>query len=71
LRDGDLMLGNAKSLENQQTDEQRGGLTIITNFEGANFYGVADSDEMIKQMSEAISENIADGLIQPFPTEQI
>jgi len=71
LRDGDLMLGNAKSLENQQTDEQKGGLTIINNFEGANFYGVADSDEMIKQMSEAISENIADGLIQPFPTEQI
>lgn len=70
LRDGDLMLGNAKSLDNQQMDEQRGGITIINNFEGANFYGVAD-DEMVKQMSEAISENIADGIIQPFPTEQI
>ena len=71
LRDGDLMLGNAKSLDNQQMDEQRGGLTIVNNFEGANFYGVADSDEMVKQVSEAISENIADGIIQPFPTEQI
>jgi tape measure domain-containing protein len=71
LRDGDLMLGNAKSLDNQQTDEQRGGITIVNNFEGANFYGVADKDEMIKEVSEAISENIADGLIQPFPTEQI
>ncbi len=71
LRDGDLMLGNAKSLDNQQADEQRGGITIVNNFEGANFYGVADKDEMIKEVSEAISENIADGLIQPFPTEQI
>ena len=44
LRDGDLMLGNAKSLDNQQVDEQRGGITIINNFEGANFYGVADKD---------------------------
>ena len=71
LRDGDLMLGNAKSLDNQQTDEQRGGITIVNNFEGANFYGVADKDEMIKEVSEAISESIADGLIQPFPKEQI
>lgn len=71
LRDGDLMLGNTKSLDNQQADEQRGGLTIINNFEGANFYGVADKDEMIKEVSEAISENIADGIIQPFPTNQI
>lgn len=71
LRDGDLMLGNTKSLDNQQTEEQRGGLTIINNFEGANFYGVADKDEMIKEMSDTISENIADGIIQPFPTEQI
>ena len=71
LRDGDLMLGNTRSLDNQQTEEQRGGLTIINNFEGANFYGVADKDEMVKEMSEAISENIADGIIQPFPTQQI
>lgn len=71
LRNGELVLGNAESLDNQQADEQRGGLTIITNFEGANFYGVADKDEMIKEMSETISENIADGIIQPFPTEQI
>jgi len=71
LRDGDLMLGNAKSLDNQQTEEQRGGLTIINNFEGANFYGVADRDEMVKEISETISENIADGIIQPFPTQQI
>lgn len=71
LRDGDLMLGNAKSLDNQQTDEQRGGITIINNFEGANFYGVADKDEMIKEMCEAISESIADGFNQPFPKEQI
>ena len=71
LRDGDLMLGNAKSLDNQQIDEQKGGITIINNFEGANFYGVADKDEMIKELSEDISERIADGIIQPFPSEQI